>query len=46
MNDLLVPVLRFSVTALIFAIGLGSTLGDVAYLWRRPWLAFRSLLAM
>ena len=46
MNDLLVPVLKFSVTALIFAIGLGSTLSDVAYLWRRPWLAVRSLLAM
>jgi BASS family bile acid:Na+ symporter len=46
MNDLLVPLLKLSVTALIFAIGLGSTLRDVAYLWRRPWLALRSLLAM
>jgi len=46
MNELLVPVLKLSVGALIFAIGLGSTPGDLLYLWRRPWLALRSLLAM
>ncbi len=44
MNELLVPVLKLSVGALIFAIGLGSTPGDLGYLWRRPWLALRHIV--
>ena len=44
--ELLPVVLKLCVSALIFAIGLGSTLGDLTYLWRRPGLLLRSLLAM
>jgi BASS family bile acid:Na+ symporter len=39
-------VLKLCVAALIFAIGLGSSLGDLTYLGRRPGLLLRSLLAM
>jgi predicted Na+-dependent transporter len=44
--ELLPVVLKTCVSVLIFAIGLGSTLGDLTYLWRRPGLLLRSLLAM
>jgi BASS family bile acid:Na+ symporter len=39
-------LLKLCVTVLIFAIGLGSSLGDLTYLWRRPALLLRSVLAM
>lgn len=42
----MVLVLKGSIAALIFAIGLSSALADVAYVWRRPLLLLRSLLAM
>jgi BASS family bile acid:Na+ symporter len=44
-ESLLVAV-KLSVVVLIFAIGLGSTPADLTYLWRRPALLARSLLAM
>jgi BASS family bile acid:Na+ symporter len=46
MTETLLLALRLSVVALIFAIGLGSTPGDLAYLWRRPRQLVRSLAAM
>src|SRR5690349_6281036 len=42
----LLIILKACVFALIFAIGVGSTLADATYLWRRPGLLARSLLAM
>jgi BASS family bile acid:Na+ symporter len=39
-------ILKLCVSVLIFAIGLGSRLADLAYLGRRPRLLLRSLLAM
>ncbi len=42
-------VLHFAqvcVTALILAIGMQSTVDDLTYLWRRPWLLTKSMLAM
>lgn len=38
--------LKASITALIFAIGLSATTSDIAYVWRRPVLLGKSLLAM
>ena len=46
MTETLLLVLKLSVVALIFGIGLGSTPDDLAYLWRRPRLLARSLVAM
>ena len=46
MTETLLLVLKLSVVALIFGIGLGSTPADLAYLWRRPRLLARSLVAM
>ena len=46
MTETLLLVLKLSVVALIFAIGLGSTPADLVYLWRRPGQLVRSLLAM
>jgi BASS family bile acid:Na+ symporter len=45
-TEVLLLVLKLSVVALIFAIGLGSTPADLVYLWRRPGQLVRSLLAM
>jgi bile acid:Na+ symporter, BASS family len=42
----LLLTLKFAVAALILAIGMGSTFLDLTYLWRRPGLLARSLLAM
>ena len=39
-------VLKISVSVLIMAIGMQSTVDDLTYLWRRPWLLFKSMLAM
>ena len=46
MTGTLLLLLKFSVAGLILAIGMGSTLRDLLYLWRRPGLLLRSLLAM
>jgi BASS family bile acid:Na+ symporter len=42
----LLVVIKVSVVALILAVGLGATLQDLLYLWRRPKLLLRALLAM
>ena len=46
MTAALLVVLKACVVALLCAIGLGSTLADLAYLLRRPALLLRSLFAM
>lgn len=46
MAEIVITVLKVSVVALIFAIGLGSRPSDVTYLFERPGLLLRSLLAM
>ncbi|MCO5123454.1 MAG: hypothetical protein M9915_06900 [Rhizobacter sp.] len=46
MTESLLIALKLAVVALIFAIGLSSTLADLSYLWRRPALLARSLFAM
>lgn len=46
MTTWLLLTLKVSVGALILAIGMGSTFSDLTYLWRRPGLLLRSLLAM
>ena len=46
MTETLLILLKIAVGTLIFAIGMGSTLADVTYLWRRPGLLLRSFLAM
>ena len=46
MSALLPLALKLSVAALILAIGMGSRPADLLYLWRRPGLLLRSLLAM
>lgn len=46
MTPLLLVTLKLCVSAMIFAIGLGSTVADLAFLVRRPALLLRSLLAM
>lgn len=43
---LLLQILKISVTVLIFAIGMQSTVDDLTYLWRRPRLLFKSMAAM
>jgi BASS family bile acid:Na+ symporter len=42
----LLLMLKVSVMVVILAIGMDSTLEDLTYLWRRPGLLVRSLLAM
>jgi BASS family bile acid:Na+ symporter len=46
MTEALLVALKLSVVALVLAIGLGATPSHLAYLWRRPALLARSLLAM
>ena len=43
---LLILLKNLRVHALILAIGMSSTISDFTYLWRRPMLLLRSLLAM
>lgn len=43
---LLLLLLKISVAIIILAIGMDSTLREIAYLWRRPGLLLRSVLAM
>jgi bile acid:Na+ symporter, BASS family len=42
----LLLTVKAAILALILAIGMSATFGDVLYLWRRPRLLVRSLLAM
>ena len=46
MTETLTLLLKLSVGVLILAIGMGATFADLGYLWRRPRLLLRSLLAM
>jgi BASS family bile acid:Na+ symporter len=46
MTATLLLLLKLSVGGIILAIGMDSTPRDMAYLWRRPGLLLRSLLAM
>ena len=46
MADTLLLLIKLSVGAMILAVGMGATFADVAYLWRRPALLLRSVLAM
>jgi len=46
MTPTLLMALKMSVGVIILAIGMSSTLGDLTYLWRRPVLLLRSVLAM
>ena len=46
MTETLMLLLKLSVGVLILAIGMGATFADLGYLWRRPRLLLRSLLAM
>jgi BASS family bile acid:Na+ symporter len=42
----LLQLVKMSVTVLILAIGMQSTVDDLTYLWRRPWLLTKSMVAM
>jgi hypothetical protein len=44
MTATLLLLLKLSVAGLILAIGMGSTLRDLLYLWHQPGLLLRSLL--
>ena len=46
MTGILLLMIKISVAALILAIGLGATVKDLLYLWHRPRLLLRALLAM
>jgi len=46
MTAILLILLKVAVAGIILAIGMDSTLKDAAYLWRRPGLLLRSVLAM
>jgi len=39
-------ILKLAVSGLLIAVGAGASFSDVLYLWRRPGLLVRSLLAM
>jgi len=43
---MLLLILKVSILALIFAIGMSTTVEDVIYLWRRPILLLKSIVAM
>jgi BASS family bile acid:Na+ symporter len=42
----LLPVLKVAIAVLLLAIGMSSSLDDLSYLWRRPWLLVKSITAM
>ena len=46
MTEILFLLIQVSIGALVLAIGMGATFDDGLYLWRRPALLARSLLAM
>ena len=43
---MLMPYLKLTITALVFATGLSSTRKDLLWLWHRPILLGRSFAAM
>jgi BASS family bile acid:Na+ symporter len=43
---MLLILLKASIAALIFAIGMTATTEDIVYLWRRPALLLKSIIAM
>ena len=43
---MLLILLKASIAALIFAIGMTATTEDIVYLWRRPRLLLKSIIAM
>ena len=46
MTPILLLLLKLSVVALLLAVGMLSTMKEVTYLWKRPRLLLRSVLAM
>ena len=44
-NEVLLPLLKILVMVLVAAVGLGASMADLTYLWRRPLLLLRSVLA-
>ena len=46
MTEALLLLVKVSVGVLLLAIGMGATVADFTYVWRRPGLLLRSLLAM
>src|SRR5271163_3683622 len=46
MTTILLVLVKISTVALILSVGMGATFSDILYLWRRPGLLLRSLLAM
>ena len=46
MGELLLHLLKYVVAALVLAMGLMASPSDATWLWRRPSLLLRSLLAM
>jgi bile acid:Na+ symporter, BASS family len=46
MTPILLFLLKLSVVALLLAVGMLSTMKEVTYLWRRPRLLLRSVVAM
>jgi predicted Na+-dependent transporter len=43
---MLLSTLKVFIVALIFAIGISTTVGDVTYLWQRPMLWVESIFGM
>ena len=46
LQQIVVLVLQISIIAMVFGFGLKATPDDLLYLWRRPGLLLRSLVAM
>lgn len=46
MTEVLMILLKLSIVAVIIAVGAGTAPSDIHYLWRRPGLLIRSLIAM
>ena len=43
---MLLILLKSSIAALIFAFGMTATTEDITYLWHRPFLLLKSIIAM
>ena len=46
MSEIILPLLKYVVAAIVLAMGLMAAPADATWLWRRPRLLLRSLLAM
>ena len=46
MQQLVSLTLQLSIVCIVFSLGLMSTMEDLLFLWRRPGLLLRSLVAM